>query len=91
MRRIEIAILSTLLVTTAAHTSLAQTPNGEGHPPGPPAEAIAACKSLSSGAQCSFSSDRGAINGTCWAPEGKPLACKPAGGPPNSAAPPSKP
>lgn len=50
----------------------------------PPAEALAACKSLASGAACSFTSPRGAESGTCFAPNDKPLACRPqrgAGGP----------
>ena len=49
----------------------------------PPPEALAACKSLASGAACNFTSPRGAKAGTCGAPEGKPLACRPAhaGGP----------
>lgn len=50
----------------------------------PPAEALAACKSLASGAACSFTGQHGAMSGTCFAPEGKPLACRPqqgAGGP----------
>ena len=48
---------------------------------GPPAEALAACKTLASGAACAFKSPRGAKTGSCFAPEGKPLACRPARGP----------
>ncbi len=56
---------------------------GSGPPPTPPAEALAACKSLAAGKACSFSAPSGAVQGSCWAPEGKPLACRPtgAGGP----------
>ncbi len=43
----------------------------------PPAEALAACKSLASGAACNFTSPHGAESGTCGGPEGKPLACRP--------------
>lgn len=43
----------------------------------PPAEAVQACKSLVSGQDCSFTTSKGSRTGTCWAPEGKPLACKP--------------
>jgi len=60
-------------------------PGAQPPPPprgGPPPEALAACKSLASGASCSFTSPRGSMTGTCWAPEGKPLACKPPGPPP---------
>jgi hypothetical protein len=41
---------------------------------------LAACKSASSGQQCSFTSPHGdQISGTCVAhEEGKPLACRPA-------------
>ena len=53
---------------------------GGGHHP-PPPEALAACKSLSSGQACSFTSPHGAEQGSCWAPEGKPLACRPKNAP----------
>jgi hypothetical protein len=36
---------------------------------------------LSSGQGCSFSSPHGTVAGTCWAPAGKPLACKPTDAP----------
>ena len=65
----------------------AQTTDGSGGPPKPPAEALASCKSLSSGNDCSFSSPHGTVTGTCWAPEGKPLACKPKNAPGTGAAP----
>jgi hypothetical protein len=55
---------------------------------GPPPEALAACKSLSNGAACKFTSPRGAETGTCGAPEGKPLACRPAHGPGQDKGPP---
>ena len=48
---------------------------------------LAACKSLISGKDCSFTSPQGTVAGTCWAPEGKPLACKPKGAPGGGAAP----
>ena len=48
----------------------------------PPAEALEACKTLASGAACKSNGPQGAYQGSCWAPEGKPLACKPAGGQP---------
>ncbi len=55
----------------------AQPADGMGGPRKPPPEALDACKSLSSGQACNFASPQGAVKGTCWAPEGKPLACKP--------------
>jgi hypothetical protein len=86
--RLSSSFLSRSLFTAATVVSalwLAQAmaqPSGQGQPgQAPPAEALTACQSLQSGAACSFTGARGTATGTCWAPEGKPLACKPAGGP----------
>ncbi len=49
---------------------------------GPPPEALAACKALKSGQDCGFTSPHGAVKGSCFAPEGRPLACRPKDGPP---------
>ena len=81
-----------LTICTGALTACcglsAQTADGTGGPRKPPAEALDACKSVSSGKECSFSSPQGKVTGTCWAPEGKPLACKPKDAPTgNSGAP----
>jgi hypothetical protein len=62
---------------TACCALSAQPAEDKGGPRKPPPEALDACKSLSSGKECSFGSPHGAVTGTCWAPEGKPLACKP--------------
>ncbi len=70
----------------ALATQAQQAPVGQDQPSNrpqgehrkPPPEALAACKSLASGAACNFTSPRGAEAGTCGAPEGKPLACRPA-------------
>jgi len=59
----------------------AQPAEGQGGQRKPPPEAIEACKSLSAGQECSFSSPHGTAKGLCWAPEGKPLACKPKNAP----------
>jgi hypothetical protein len=48
---------------------------------GPPPEALAACKALVAGNACSVTLDSRMLKGTCWAPEGKPLACRPDGAP----------
>lgn len=50
-------------------------PGGEHR--GPPPEALAACKGLKADAACGFTSPHGAVQGRCWAPPDKPLACKP--------------
>lgn len=52
-------------------------PAGAERPPRPPAEALAACKSSASGQACSFTTRQGAIAGSCWAPQGMALACRP--------------
>jgi hypothetical protein len=59
-----------------AFAAMAQPPAGSGQHK-PPAEALAACKAATAGSDCDFTDSRGAHKGTCWAPEGKPLACKP--------------
>ena len=68
----------------------AQPANGNGGPPKPSAEAMEACKQSTSGQACSFSSERGKAEGTCWAPEGKPLACKPKDAPSDQPRPPKQ-
>jgi hypothetical protein len=73
-------LLKVCLLTALSFSSgllMAQSFGGQGEPRKPPQEAIDACKSLASGKECGFSSQRGSVTGTCWAPEGKPLACKP--------------
>jgi hypothetical protein len=50
---------------------------------GPPKVALEACASSVRGDPCSFEGRRGEnLEGTCEAPEGKPLACRPADAPP---------
>jgi hypothetical protein len=74
---IGIRTFSLAVLTIAMGVAVAQTDEGQQHHRPPPPEALAACKSLSSGQQCSFTSRHGPMTGTCWAPEGKPLACRP--------------
>ncbi|MES2183103.1 MAG: hypothetical protein V4505_01025 [Pseudomonadota bacterium] len=60
---------------------------------GPPPEALAACRTLAAGTACTFSTPyRGLEKGSCWAPEGRPLACRPNDRPPPppAAAPPKR-
>jgi hypothetical protein len=60
--------------------SLACRPKN-GPPPGgpgaPPPESLAACAALVAGQACSVASPGGTLQGACFAPEGKPLACRP--------------
>jgi hypothetical protein len=73
------AHLSLLTVATAliSACACAQPAGGSDRPPPPPPEALAACKAAAAGTACNFNSPQGAVSGSCWAPEGKPLACKP--------------
>ncbi|MFG6458694.1 hypothetical protein [Roseateles sp. BYS96W] len=69
----------------AATAAFAQPP--EGPPPGgehrgPPAEALAACKTAKAGDACSVTHGSRTVQGTCAAPEGRALACRPKDMPP---------
>ena len=85
--------LRAALAALALNASIGHAQQGPGPgsspPPAPPAEALAACKSLAAGKACSFSAPSGTVQGSCWAPEGKPLACRPtgAGAPPGGSPP----
>lgn len=51
-----------------------------GHHRGPPPEALAACKGLQAGADCSFTGRERTVSGSCFAPPDRPLACRPKDG-----------
>jgi hypothetical protein len=57
----------------------------QGPPHGPPPqEALAACQGKAADAACSFTHEGHSVEGTCFTPAtDKPLACRPAGGPPS--------
>jgi hypothetical protein len=90
LNRVAVRTLLWAALSCAAGAALAQPPQGQQSPGdqpdqqprhhhGPPPEALEACKSASSGQQCSFTSPRGdQVSGTCLSrEEGKPLACRP--------------
>ena len=90
-RWLRLTILTATL--TASGALFAQAADGSGRPPKPPAEALAACSASGQGQACSFSSPRGNVAGSCQAPQGKPLACRPKdapAGPPAAAERPAK-
>ena len=61
-------------------------PKGHGHPPGPPPEAVKACKGQAEGATVSFTlRDGRTLQGTCRTVNGKLAAT-----PPNMGTPPSQ-
>lgn len=79
-KRSHVPVLALLALALCSVSALAQPKPGEAPPGdrrGPSAEALTACKTLNAGDVCSFSGDRGAASGSCWAPEGRPLACRP--------------
>ena len=75
-------IATTLLVGTAyAESDDENKPRREHR--GPPEAALEVCASSVQGDSCSFEGRRGdALEGTCEAPDDKPLACRPEGNPP---------
>jgi hypothetical protein len=77
-------------LSLSSGTLMAQSPQGGSEQRKPPREAIEACKSLSIGQDCSFTTTERSVKGTCWAPEGKPLACRPKDAPKGGNQPPKK-
>ena len=71
-----------LLASAAAFAQPQGGPPPGGEHRGPPPEALAACKTAKAGADCSFTQGERTMKGSCWAPEGKPLACRPKDMPP---------
>jgi hypothetical protein len=71
------AILSPISHSFAAKDNSNSQRNGRR---GPPQVAIDACDSLSAGDACSFTGrNNEQMSGTCFAPQGRDLACKPEG------------
>ncbi|MBE0622338.1 MAG: hypothetical protein IH605_17245 [Burkholderiales bacterium] len=78
--RSHVPALALLALALCSASALAQPKPGDapsGDRRGPSAEALAACIALKAGDACSFTDDRGAASGSCWAPEGRLLACRP--------------
>lgn len=71
-----------LLASVAAFAQPQGGPPPGGEHRGPPPEALAACKTAKAGADCTFTQGERSMKGSCWAPEGKPLACRPKDMPP---------
>lgn len=58
-------------------TASGEPPGAEREPPRPRPQAIEACAALARDAACRFPAERGTVSGACWAPPGRPLACRP--------------
>lgn len=75
-----LAALTLGMGTASAHpTEHDAAAHGPRH--GPPPEALAACKALAAGTACSVTLAATVHQGSCWAPPGMPLACRPTGAP----------
>lgn len=82
MNRRLIALIPSLLLVGAAYAESEQDNPRREHR-GPPEAALEACSNSVAGDPCSFEGRHGeALEGTCEAPDDKPLACRPEGGPP---------
>ena len=83
MKRTALILLASTLMIGVAHAE--DDGDGDrkrGHK-GPPEAALEACSAAVSGDPCSFEGRRGeSREGTCEAPDEKPLACRPEGGKP---------
>ena len=88
MHSLCLMVVSTTLTACGALHAQPMDKPGAGHKP--PPEAFQACKTLKSGDDCMVDGPKGQVNGHCWAPEGKPLACKPKDAPPHEAPPPKQ-
>ena len=78
MNRILIALATLLLMFSSAHAGDDDKRPKREHR-GPPPVALEACESSVQGDPCSFEGRRGeTLEGTCEAPDDKPLACRPA-------------
>lgn len=69
-------LVAALLTLVIAPLALAQDRDRE-PPRHPPREALEACEGLEFGEACSFEAPAGTLEGTCWAPDDLPLACRP--------------
>lgn len=80
-----ITLIATLLLAGTAYAESDQDNKSSREHRGPPEAALEACSTLVQGDPCSFEGRRGdTLEGTCEAPDDKPLACRPEGGPPKN-------
>lgn len=78
-------LLGGLVGLGAAGLSAQQGPPDGERGSRPLKEMLKACEGKSAGDSCSANlPQRGEVTGTCFAPQGRPLACRPSQGPPNS-------
>jgi hypothetical protein len=81
MRRLITVLLVTTLITVTAYAQDDADNERQKGRRGPPEAALEACASSVQGDPCSFEGRRDEmVEGTCEAPDDKPLACRPDGG-----------
>lgn len=85
MNRSLIALFATVLLAGTVYAESEEGNTSRRDHRGPPKAALEACSNLVKGDPCSFAGRRDdTVQGTCDAPEDKPLACAPEGGPPEN-------
>jgi hypothetical protein len=83
MYRSLIALIASMMIIGVAYAQSDEENKPRRDHRGPPAAALEACSSAVQGDACSFEGRHGEqLQGTCEAPEDKPLACRPEGGKP---------
>lgn len=81
-RSVVLALAAGLIFAGSLAAQPAPGQGGNGQPPRkPPQEAIDACSGHNAGDVCSFTGRRGTMEGTCFAPADRPLACRPTNAP----------
>lgn len=84
MKHTLIALVTTLLLVGTAYAQSDQENKPRREHRGPPEAALEACATFVQGDPCSFEGQRDdTLQGTCEAPDDKPLACRPEGGRPD--------
>jgi hypothetical protein len=83
MYRSLIALIALGLVAATAYAQSDEENRTNREHRGPPEVALEACSNSVQGDPCSFEGRQGeALEGSCEAPDDKPLACRPEGAPP---------
>ncbi len=81
MTRLITVLLAATLLSGTAYSQDDTEGERKNERRGPPEAAVEACAALVQGDPCAFNGRRDeSVEGTCEAPEDKPLACRPAGG-----------
>ena len=81
MYRQTLALIAVVFVAGAAHAQSDERNESRRDHQGPPEAALQACSNSLQGDPCSFAGRHGdPVEGSCEAPDDRPLACRPEGG-----------